>query len=293
MTTKFSLGWVRDLPDIRDYLPGDTKGHQAPSKAKNDARSAVASWFQKSAALKAAPQQLENHFDVSKFCSEIEDQGDLGSCTANAGAGLIEYFERRAFGKHLDASRLFLYKVTRKLLGWNGDTGAYLRTTMGAMALFGAPPEDQYPYRIANFDDEPTAFHYAYAQNYQSLSYFRLDQAGVVGQPLVDRIRSFIHAGYPAMFGFSVYNYGNSKGEFEFPSTNSNLLGGHAICAVGYDDQRQIGSKKGAFKIRNSWGTSWGDAGYGWLPYEYVLSGLASDFWSLFKHEYIQTGQFS
>lgn len=69
----------------------------------------------------------------------------IGSCTANAGVGLVEYFERRAFGKHLDASRLFLYKVTRNLLHLTEDTGAYLRTTMAAMALFGVPPKNTGP----------------------------------------------------------------------------------------------------------------------------------------------------
>jgi C1A family cysteine protease len=73
---------------------------------------------------KAAPASV----DLRAWCSPIEDQGNLGSCTANAGVGLLEYYERRAFGKHLDGSRLFLYKASRNLLGWTGDTGAYLRT---------------------------------------------------------------------------------------------------------------------------------------------------------------------
>jgi C1A family cysteine protease len=62
--------------------------------------------------------------------------------------------------------------------------------------------------------------------------------------------------------------------------------------AVGYDDNRKIGKNKGAIKIRNSWGIDWGEGGYGWLPYEYVEAGLADDFWSLFKNEYVSTKQF-
>jgi C1A family cysteine protease len=291
MRTKYSLGWVRDLPDIRDYAPGDMKGHVPRTKPQKEARNDVASWFQKSAALGAGG--LEGRVDLSASCSAIEDQESIGSCTANAGVGLLEYYERRAFGKHVDASRLFLYKVTRNLLGWSGDTGAYLRTTMGAMTLFGALPEAQYPYDIENFDLEPSAFAYAYAQNYQSLSYFRLDQPGLTADALLDRIKRFIQSGYPSMFGFSVYNYGNAQGEFAFPTPASTLLGGHAVVAIGYDDQRTIGGKKGALKIRNSWGTAWGENGYGWLPYAYVTSGLADDFWSLFRSEYIATGQFA
>ena len=95
------------------------------------------------------------------------------------------------------------------------------------------------------------------------------------------------------MFGFTVYNFGNANGEFAFPGPSDAVQGGHAIVAVGYDDDRQIGSEKGALKIRNSWGTGWGESGYGWLPYAYVEQGLADDFWSLFKLDYIDTGKFS
>ncbi len=87
----------------------------------------------------------------------------LGSCTAHAGVGIIEYYERKAFGKDIDASRLFLYKVTRNVMKVNGDTGAYLRTSMGSMILFGVPPESYWPYTDSarQFDREPTAFCYA------------------------------------------------------------------------------------------------------------------------------------
>src|SRR5690606_36777834 len=112
--------------------------------------------------------------DLRKWCSPIEDQGQLGSCTAHAGTALYEYFERRAFGKYIHGSRLFLYKATRNLLGWKGDDGAYLRTTMAAMALFGIVPEKFFPYDPEKFNEEPSAFLYSYAQNYQALTYYRL-----------------------------------------------------------------------------------------------------------------------
>src|SRR5207237_4285408 len=116
--------------------------------------------------------------DLRAYFSPIEDQGQLGSCTANAAVALLEYFEKRASGKFIDASRLFLYKAERDLLGWTGDTGAYLRTAMEALVLFGAPPERYWPYNIANFDTEPSAFCYAFASNFQGLNYFRLDPVG-------------------------------------------------------------------------------------------------------------------
>ena len=95
------------------------------------------------------------------------------------------------------------------------------------------------------------------------------------------------------MFGFTVYNFGNEKGEFEFPGSSDRVQGGHAVVAVGYDDNRKIGNEKGALKIRNSWGTAWGEGGYGWLPYTYIEAGLADDFWSLLRAEYVPTGQFN
>lgn len=273
----YGMGWQRDLPDIRDYTPE---------------HATIDEMLHASKALKPPKSGIAKKVDLAKFCSPIEDQGTLGSCTANAGAGLIEYYEKRAFGEYLDASRLFLYKVTRKLLHWTGDTGAWLRTTMKAMVLFGVPPEEYYPYDITKFDDEPDAFCYAFGQNYQSIRYFRLDGInGSVGN-LLTRVKNFLAAGYPSMFGFTVYNFGNAKGEIAFPGPGDTVKGGHAVVAVGYDDDRKIGKDKGAIKIRNSWGTGWGESGYGWLPYKYLEAGLANDFWCLFKSEYVSTRKF-
>ncbi len=275
-----SMGWERDLPDIRDLSA------EAPEVEKVRA---------KSGRLKALKKGLPSSVDLKKWCSPIEDQGQLGSCTANAGVGLMEYFERRAFGKHLDASRLFLYKVTRNLLNWKGDQGAYLRSTMKSMVLFGMPPEKYWPYKIAKFDDEPTTFCYAFAQNYKSIQYYRLDPAGTPPGKVLSNVRESLAAGLPSMFGFSVYSSMPGAGEgadIPFPQPGDRQEGGHAVVAVGYDDSRKIGKYKGALLIRNSWGTGWGEAGYGWLPYAYVEHELADDFWTLVKAEYVDTDLF-
>jgi C1A family cysteine protease len=290
------MGWLRDLPDIRDFDPANSSKTEAATRVappKAQARQAAADYLEKKTKGVMVEGAVQAAVDLSAGFSPIEDQGNLGSCTANAGVGLLEYFERRAFGSYIDASRLFLYKVTRNLLGWTGDTGAYLRSTMKAMALFGVTTEERIPYVISKFDNEPSAFDYAYASNYQSLSYFRLDQPGMSPKDVLEKIRAYTSAGFPSMFGFSVYNFGNQQGEFTFPSQNDPLQGGHAVVVAGYDDNRQIGAYKGALKIRNSWGTGWGQQGYGWIPYEYVLRGLAVDFWSLFRAEYIGNGQFT
>jgi len=251
--------------------------------------------------LEPTKVSIPSSVNLKGWCPPIENQGSLGSCTANAGVGLMEYYERRAFGKHVDASRLFLYKATRNLLHWTGDTGAFIRTTMGAMVLFGVCPEEYWVYKISDFEKEPPAFCYAFAQDYKSIMYYRLDPPGAPKDVLVDRIKAFLTAGLPSMFGFTVFSsirQASTTGKIPFPCSRDKRLGGHAVVAVGFDDDVEIentlcGVKTtGALLIRNSWGTSWGDSGYGWLPYGYVQKSLAIDWWSLIKTEWIDTGVF-
>lgn len=293
------MGWLRDYPDFRDYT---VEQGDVPQRLASLNQRSVKANLKKVGVLDASVSNLPSTVDLRAWCSPVEDQKNIGSCTANAGVGIVEYFERRAFGKHIDASRLFLYKVTRNLLGWTGDTGAYLRTTMGALALFGVPPERYYPYITADFDKEPSAFCYAFAQSYQAISYYRLDPAGTSPAALLNLIKTWLAAGLPSMFGFTVfssYTQAGTSGKIPFPSRGDRAVGGHAIVAVGYDDGMHIKNSNpgatetvGALLIRNSWSTNWGAAGYGWLPYEYVLRSLAVDWWSLLKSEWVDTNQF-
>lgn len=299
-TSNYGMGWLPDLPDFRDYTADSTV---VPAKLLAVGRTETVKAMLASANIKGSkPAKAPTTADLRGWCSPIEDQGSIGSCTAHAGVGMIEYFESRAYGRHLDASRLFLYKVTRNMLGWTGDTGAFLRTTMGAMALFGTPPESYWPYVISKYDQEPSAFLYAYGQSFQAIQFYRLDPPGTARPDILTSLKTHLAAGLPAMFGFtcysSLYSETGRKGMIPFPSTTEKTAGGHAVMAVGFDDNKTITNPndkkktKGAILIRNSWGTGWGEAGYGWLPYEYVLRGLADDFWCLIKKEYINTGQF-
>jgi len=197
-------GWIPDLPDLRDY----TAEHPAVLKmVENIAKLGVAKT--KAKAVGAPPTQV----DLRPWCSPVENQMTLGSCTANAAVGIVEYFEKRAFGKYIDGSRLFVYKTARNLLGWTGDTGAFLRTTMSALALFGVPPEPYWPYTDQQepglagertFDTEPTVFVYEMADNFEGISYFCHDPWKNPPPPatILNTVKTYLAAGIPSMFGF-------------------------------------------------------------------------------------------
>lgn len=246
--------------------------------------------------------RLPDFVDLSIWCSPIENQGSINSCTAHAGVALTEYFAKKAFGKYTDVSPLFLYKTARNLMQRVGDSGASVRETMKAMVLFGIPPEEHWPYNEEYYDEEPTTFCYSFAQNYQALKYFRLDYAGIAEDALLIQIKAVLLAGFPCMFGFTLYTSIHDeanveKGYVPYPSKLDKMEGGHAVVAVGYDDNRIIPNadgkrSKGAVLIRNSWGTDWGNGGYGWLPYDYILAGLTADWWSLLKSEWFESGKF-
>ena len=124
---RIGTGWLPPLPDLRDYTEKRT------DIVRMTKMLGIAS------GKKVAPS-LPEKVDLRQWCSPIENQKSLGSCTAHAAVGVVEYFQRRAFGKHIDGSRLFVYKTTRNLMGVSGDTGSWLRNAMGALVLCGVPP---------------------------------------------------------------------------------------------------------------------------------------------------------
>jgi C1A family cysteine protease len=301
-------GWLSPLPDPRDY----TTGHPGIEP------------FNNRLGLSTDANDLPDAVDIREWCSPVEDQLSLGSCTAHAGVAIVEYFERRAFGKHIEASRLFLYKTTRNIMQVTGDTGAWLRDTMGALVLCGVPAERYWPYDIDMFDREPDSFVYSLADNYETVKYFCHDPvmhaansgtpvnrrqsgktteggAGIGEQDVLDSVKKYLAAGIPSMFGFwgfPSFEESATPGDIPSPCPGEQAQWGHAVVAVGYDDDRRIvntacGTETtGAIMIRNSWGAAWGDKGYGWLPYKYVINRLALDFWSMIDMKWIDSGAF-
>jgi C1A family cysteine protease len=202
--------------------------------------------------------------------------GKLGSCTANA-LGAAFDFDRRKQGRNfMTPSRLFIYWNERDMEGTTtSDSGAYIRDGIKVLRKLGTPTEKTWPYLISKFIDKPPKPAYVEAEKNQSLTYERiLRPANSVNDML-----SCLASGYPFVSGIAVYESfetpkANSSGVIPMPSKTESLLGGHAILIVGYDQKKQ------QFIFRNSWGTTWGDKGYGYIPFNYLTNkGLASDMW--------------
>lgn len=245
------LGWRPDTPDFRDRVFST----QGVIKHFDD-----------------VPLPLK--VDLRRFMPRVYNQGSLGSCTANSALAMCHYLASQKNTEAPEFSRLFTYYCTRELEGTIPvDCGASLRNTIKAINLSGGSYESDWPYKIELFAQTPPQAVFEFGQLHQALKYERL-------QTLRD-MRTCLAAGFPFVFGFSVYEslYSLSADDnfrLSFPSPDQSLLGGHAVTAVGYDDEAQV------FIIRNSWGADWGEAGHFYMPYEYALnSNLAADFWTI------------
>jgi len=244
---KFYGGWHPDLPDCRD-VP-----------------------FRLTFRL---PPELPAVVDLRAGCSPVEDQGALGSCTAQALVGALEFLQIKAGLPVKDLSRLFAYFNARRLGGtilW--DSGSTIRTVVKAGRKYGVCKESLWPYETNLFVVRPTDACYKEGREHQITAYQRLSG--------LDEIRACLAMGLPVVFGFAVYEHAISEevgrsGVLRIPEEDERMMGGHAILAVGYDDNAKT------ILFRNSWGTSWGQAGYGTMPYAYFAGHpLASDFWAV------------
>ena len=225
--------------------------------------------------------------DLRQYASAIEDQGNLGSCTGNSIAGLIELIQRKQNpAKGRDVSRLFIYYEERVLEGSvRYDAGAYIRDGIKVCYTKGAPLESLWPYAINKFATKPAAAAYTDALKRKVTGYQRCTDFNAV--------KNAVAAGNPVVIGFNVYDsfegaWGNiphgqpGSGMMPFPNTGTeSLLGGHAVAIVGYDDTMPVaGRANGRFIVRNSWGTGWGDNGYFYMPYDVIkTTSMSSDFW--------------
>ncbi|NUP09914.1 MAG: C1 family peptidase [Polyangiaceae bacterium] len=283
-TLGHGLGWRRELPDFRDIT---FHSHEVQMILR------ISNSFKAVAEPNAL---LPASVDLRKWCTRVRDQGNINAGTAFAVTALMEYFDRRAFGRHADYSELFLYRAARDLSGYTADLGADIRTTLRALRTFGLPPESLYPYEPERHGETPPPFCYGFSDNYRMLKYFRLDGHDITGKEALLNVRKCLAARMPSVFGLSVYSSFPIEGEgneISIPQPGEELVGGHAMLAVGYDDERMIGPDQGALLVRNSWGTTWAEKGYAWLSYRYVEQKLATDFWSVIRPDFINTDLFN
>ena len=284
IATDFGMGWRREPPDFRD-LSFDNHDVQGILRISTPYKAATSPGAVMPAGV-----------DLRKWCTRIRDMERVNASCAFAVTGLMEYFDRRAFNRYGDLSELFLHRATRDLLGWTGDSGADVRTSMKALASFGVPAESLYPFDKSRVDDVPPAYCYSFAEQFRNMRYFRLDAANLTGAEVLKNVRQCLAARLPSVFGLSVYTSFPLPGEgaeIAFPDAGEQRLGGLGLLAVGYDDEHMVGGDQGALLVRNAWGPSWGDKGYGWLPYKYVEQRVAVDFWSLVKPDFVNTDLFN
>ena len=207
----------------------------------------------------------------------VYDQGQLGSCTANAIAAAHEFDQMKQGNDIGTPSRLFIYYNERVMEhSVNQDAGAQIRDGVKSINKQGVCPEAEWPYDITKFKERPTDQSYIDALKHQSLIYKSVIQT-------LAALKNALVSGFPVIFGFTVYDSFESQqvaktGIVSLPKKSEIILGGHAVLLVGYDDSLYAG--KGGWIVRNSWGTDWGQAGYFTMPYFYLTNKkLASDFW--------------
>jgi len=250
--TRNMWGWVRDLPDHRDAM------YAGPPKI-----------------IRKIPSDI----DLRPHCSKVENQEDLGSCSANASTSAMEFLYNRLKKPAVDFSRLFVYYATRvwvEDVPAQEDSGCMIRNVMKALATYGACHEEKWPYNVDNYCDQPSEIAKNDALEHQILRYCRLSN--------LKSLKICLAEGYPITGGFMVPSSiddpkTTETGIVKYPKSNENFVGGHAVLFIGFNDKTKL------VAFQNSWGTSWGDKGFGYLPYDFFDNGLANDFWTIRSEE--------
>jgi C1A family cysteine protease len=244
-------GWKRDIKDVRDF---------------------------KYRSLFTLPRaQLPKSVDLRNLCSPVEQQGGVGSCTANAVVGAMEYLKRDRLNRKVlcmrvirDLSRLFVYWNTRAIENTiDVDCGASIRNAIKALASNGTCYEKSWPYQEDAWAKKPDEKCYKEALDYKIVSYYRVENMDEALNALAQKL--------PVAFGamlFESFSEAEKTATVDLPAEGERAIGGHAMLIVGYDQEKE------EFIVRNSWGTGWGDQGYCYMPFAYcTFGGRVDDFW--------------
>ena len=220
-------------------------------------------------------QELPPVVDMRGVYKRIFDQGEIGSCTANAASGLVSFQRTQQGETGYHASRLFIYYNERVIEGTvKSDAGAFVRDSIKVLHHQGACREHKWTYEN-DFRAKPDADCYSQASNFKIKEYLSINNANI------NEIKSSLAEGHGVIFGFTVYESFDSDavaktGIVPMPQKSEKSLGGHCVWLHGYNDEKQL------FTARNSWGKSWGDKGNFYMPYQYLTNrDLASDFWTI------------
>lgn len=249
MSTKHFYGWIPDKPDQRDLIFGSV----------------------------VVPTRLPASVDLRAQMPPVYNQGQLGSCTANAVAAALDYQRRQQHELLITPSRLFIYYNERLIEGTvASDAGASIRDSVKSVVKYGAPKEADYTYSAKRFAAKPPPRAYTKAVQFEALTYASVPQS-------ISSLKTALAQNHPVIAGITVYDSFESAdtaktGDIPLPNPSEGVLGGHAILVVGYEDAA-LGNM---WICRNSWGAAWGDKGYFYLPQKYLTDPkLSSDFWVL------------
>ena len=262
-------GYIKSTYDSRDHVVKFTKDHVEAFAAK------------KKINISNTVFDLRTIVQLPQALSEI-DQGKLGSCTANAIAFAYAFDEIKQENKEIFfPSRLFIYYNERLMEGSvDKDSGAQIRDGIKSINKYGVCDEHHWIYDPIKFNIKPPNTIYDEAKLAKAVSYARIDfsQDKTISSR-VAHLKKVLQSGFPFVFGFMVYESFESQnvaktGIVPMPKSNEKVLGGHAVCCVGFDDNKKC------FIVKNSWGANWGLNGYFYMPYKYMADlDLTDDFW--------------
>lgn len=216
---------------------------------------------------------LPESVDLRPLCQPVYDQGNLGSCTANAIGAAIEYNQMHTGKQSFVPSRLFIYYNERVLEGSiKQDAGAMIRDGIKTVARLGAPPEDVWLYDESAAYTQPHPDAYAAAKLDLVTVYSRVRQT-------LSLLQACLAEGCPIIFRYTCFpsmDHTWDDGVIPMPGPTEPEDGGHCMLIVGYNNADRT------FLVRNSWGTQWGQQGYGTMPYDYILSPKwTTDLWTI------------